>query len=128
MALGCGSEGSGWVLGNISLKELHWHSCPGSDGITVLEVFQTHGDVTLRDGGMGWDWRPSPTLMFLWCKAFVCNCGCCHGLQHLCPRDLPYPLTALSLVDFRLTPALSLSALLQRATKLALLRASNALN
>ena len=40
-----------------------WHSCPGSGGVTVLEVFRSHRDVALRDmvgghsgGGPGLDW------------------------------------------------------------------------
>ena len=36
---------------------MQWHSCPGSGGVTVPEVstsgslFQSHGDVALRDVG-----------------------------------------------------------------------------
>ena len=38
-----------------------WHSCPGSGGVTVLEVSQSRGDVALRDvvggdNGIGVDW------------------------------------------------------------------------
>ena len=34
-----------------------WHSCPGSGGVTVLEVFRNHRDVSQRDvvGGLGLD-------------------------------------------------------------------------
>jgi len=28
---------------------MQWHSCPGSGGVTVLEVSQSRGDVALRD-------------------------------------------------------------------------------
>ena len=38
-----------------------WHSCPGSGGVTVLEVSQSRGDVALwvsghGGGGLGLDW------------------------------------------------------------------------
>ena len=39
-----------------------WHCCPGSGGVTSMEVFQSCGDVALRDvvwchggDGLGWD-------------------------------------------------------------------------
>ena len=32
---------------------MHWHGCPGVVGSPSLEVFQSHGDVALRDVGSG---------------------------------------------------------------------------
>jgi len=64
MASGCARGGSGWVLGNASPRE--WWSIgtatQGVVGALSPEVFQSCGDVALRDvgsghGGLGWGWR-----------------------------------------------------------------------
>ena len=64
MALGCVSGGSGWILGNISYQKERSGTGTAARGVVgspSMEVFQSHGDVTLRDvgsghGGVGWGW------------------------------------------------------------------------
>ena len=62
---------------------MHWHSCPGSGGVTVPEVYQSCGDVALRDvsvGTVGWVGVVLGDLSGLFQPSGFCDSTFPHGL------------------------------------------------